>query len=397
MRNLPSTVRVLIAEDDPVLRTLVGGQIEALGYEVAVAEDGLQAAEMAEREPPDVLVTDWAMPGLNGVDLIHRLRANVREDHYLHVIMMTGSNSEDAIRTGLAAGADDFLQKPINMLKLELGLASAARVVVLQRRLRRRNVRLGQAHDELREAFRTLRRDLQAAAKAQERLLPAPCRTGSLEFDWLFLPSNLVGGDLFDVVPLADGRVFIFHIDVAGHGVPAALRSAFLHDRLSRSGLRGDLAGTAREVSAALLEDTSDDGYCTALLAMVDPAKGSLCMLRAGHPIPRLIHRRSGEILRPEDGGLPLGLLDSEAPPTVETAFGPGDRLFLYSDGLVDCAGADEEPFGEDRFDALIQETAELSLAETIERMRAALAEHAEGSFSDDVSLLVLDNRGKDG
>jgi len=391
---LAPNVRVLIAEDDAILRTLMAGQVAALGYDVSVAEDGSKAAEMAERLAPDVLVTDWSMPGLNGMDLIRHLRARSTADQYLHVILVTGSGAEEAIRAGMAAGADDFLQKPIDMMKLELGLASATRVIDLQRRLRRRNKRLGEAHDQLRDAYRTLRRDLQAAATAQERLLPAPRRDGPFEFNWLFLPSNLVGGDLFDVVPLADGRTFIFHIDVAGHGVPAALRSAFLHDRLSRSGVRADLALTAGEVNELLLQDVADDGYCTALLALVDPAEGSLSLLRAGHPVPRLVRRSTGEILRPEDGGVPLGLLPGDPAPVTELPFGKGDRLFLYSDGLVDCTDARDEPFGDERFDALVTETAGLELQETVARIRDALVRHADQGFSDDVSLLVLDNHG---
>jgi len=386
-------VRVLVAEDDPILRSLVAGQIGALGYEVTAAENGLVAAEIAERDPPDVLVTDWSMPGLDGVDLIRRLRTNGEADRHLHIILMTASAAEDAIREGLAAGADDFLPKPIDMLKLELGLTSARRVVLLQRRLQQRNKRLAEAHEELRGAYRTLQRDLEAAANTQQWLLPKPGRLNGVAFDWLFLPSNLVGGDLFDIVPLSKGRTFVFHIDVAGHGVPAALRSAFLHDRLTRGAMSGDLARTAVEVNNILLQDVADDGYCTALLALIDAEAGKLSLLRAGHP-PPMLQRADGTKVWLQEGGLPLGLLATEAPPVTEMDFGPGDRLFLYSDGLIDCADSCGDPFGEERFEGLVRNTTGMELPQTIARVRRSLTAYATAGFSDDVSLLVIDSIG---
>jgi sigma-B regulation protein RsbU (phosphoserine phosphatase) len=384
-RSLP--VSVLVADDDPIVRELIAVQIEALGYEVRTAEDGLAAAAAAEANWPDVLVTDWSLPGMDGVELIRHLRPRCAPGRYLHVILMTTSSAEEAIRAGLAAGADDYVSKPLDMMRLRLGLASAGRLVNLQRQLQRKNQRLERAHSRLRDAYRMTRRDLRAAAASQRRLLPDPRQEGPIRFDWLFLPSNLIGGDLFDVAPRPDGGAFAFHIDVAGHGVPAALRSTFLHDRLLRGAGSVDLRLTAKEISDALLEDAADDSYCTAALAHFD-SQGALTLVQAGHPAPRLL-RRDGGILALEEGGFPLGLIDAPIPEPMRLAFDPGDRLFLYSDGLVDCG---LEPLGEAGLDALIEETAGLELSVVVARFQSAMVERRGSAFSDDVSLLVIEN-----
>lgn len=378
---------VLVADDDPIVRKLIAVQIEALGYEVRTAEDGQAAAAAAESNWPDVLVTDWSMPGMDGVELIRHLRARSAPGRYLHVILMTTSSAEEAIRAGLAAGADDYVPKPLDIMRLRLGLASAGRLVNLQRQLQRKNQRLERAHTRLRDAYRMTRRDLQAAAASQRRLLPNPRQEGPIRFDWLFLPSNLIGGDLFDVAPRPDGGAFAFHIDVAGHGVPAALRSTFLHDRLLRGAGSGDLRLTAKEISDVLLEDAADDSYCTAALAQFDP-EGALTLVQAGHPAPRLL-RRDGGILALEEGGFPLGLIDAPIPEPMRLAFEPGARLFLYSDGLVDCG---REPLGDEGLDALIEETAGLELSAVVARFQSAMVERRGGAFSDDVSLLIIEN-----
>jgi sigma-B regulation protein RsbU (phosphoserine phosphatase) len=383
----PSQVSVLVADDDPIVRELIAAQIEALGYEVRTAEDGQAAAAAALANWPDVLVTDWSMPGMDGIELIRHLRAHCAPGRYLHVILMTTSSAAEAIGAGLAAGADDYVPKPLDMMRLQLGLASAGRLVQLQGQLQRKNQRLERAHNRLRDAYRMTRRDLQAAAASQRRLLPDPRQEGPIRFDWLCLPSNLIGGDLFDVAPRPGGGAFAFHIDVAGHGVPAALRSTFLHDRLLRAAGSGDLRQTATEISDILLEDAADDSYCTAALALFDP-QGVLTLLQAGHPAPRLL-RRGGGITALEEGGLPLGLIDVPVPEPLTLAFEPGDRLFLYSDGLVDCGS---EPLGEDGLDALIEESSALELSVVIDRFKAAMVERKGGPLSDDVSLLVIEN-----
>lgn len=385
-RASSAPVSVLVADDDPIMRELIAAQIESLGYEVRTAEDGLAAAAEAEANWPDVLVTDWSMPGMDGIELIRHLRARCTPERYLHVILMTTSSAADAVRAGLAAGADDYVPKPFDLMRLRLGLASAGRLVQLQRQLQRKKQRLERAHERLRASYRMTRRDLRAAAASQQRLLPNPRQEGPIRFDWLFLPSNLIGGDLFDVAPTPGGGAFAFHIDVAGHGVPAALRSTFLHDRLLRGAGSGDLRTTAKEISDALLEDAADDGYCTAALAHFDRG-GTLTLLQAGHPAARLL-RRNGEIMALEEGGFPLGLIEAPVAEPVTLPFESGDRLFLYSDGLVDCGN---EPLGEEGLDALIAETAGLELSVVISRFRSAMVER-KGGFSDDVSLLVIES-----
>lgn len=380
---------VLLAEDDELQRELLALQISELGYRVITAEDGAQAERLLFEHRPQILVTDNLMPHLSGVELARRART--RKDLDVYIILVTARSGDDDVRAGMDAGADDFISKPINPLKLQLRLASATRTLRLQRRLLRRNDRLSDAHGVVRDAYRLMRRDLEAAAVVQQSLAPPPGTYCGIQFDWLLWPSQHLGGDLFDVIKLPGERILATHIDVAGHGVPAALRAVMAHDRLARAAVHGDLVATAADLNARLCRDGADDGYCTAALVLVDAAKRQAEVLRAGHPAPILM-QASGRRMRLKDGGLPLGLFE-DSPQAVQTVrFEEGDRLLLFSDGVTDCEDEAGRPFGEPALEALLVKTGYLSAKEAVLAIGEALRAHSAGVFEDDVSLLLIEH-----
>ncbi len=125
-------VRVLVADDEPVSRTVVGAMLKKAGYEVTFASDGEQAwQQLAAPNPPAIALLDWEMPGMAGPEVAERIRAR-GEQTPTYVILLTSRDSSADIVTGLKAGANDYVTKPANEDELIARVNVGARVVELQ-------------------------------------------------------------------------------------------------------------------------------------------------------------------------------------------------------------------------------------------------------------------------
>jgi sigma-B regulation protein RsbU (phosphoserine phosphatase) len=392
LRALQRPLNVLVVDDDVLLREFLALQIGAHGCEVSLVGDGEQALEELAARSYDVVITDWQMPRVDGIELVERLRAQPSGDRYLYIIMMTTKAAERTIRTGLQAGVDDFLYKPVDALQLELGLATARRIVDLQSRLSRRNRHLVSAHNRTREAYRRIKSDLEVAAATQRQLLPQPnLGDGPFRYASLFMPSMDIGGDTLSVTPLDDQRLLFFHVDVSGHGVPAALGSVSAHHQLAM--MRPDRAALPQcvaELNETICERRGDM-YFTMVCGVADGSTGKLSFVRAGHPMPLLL--RKGEPPRfLEEGGTPVGLIPNMEFPLSEVQLASGERLLLYSDGVTDAENAAGEPFGEARFASAAERAKETGIEDFLSAMRDTLLSHCGSRhLEDDVSVLVIE------
>jgi len=126
-------MRILIADDDPVFRTLVKDLLVEWGYETASACDGTEAWQVIQRdEAPPLLLLDWMMPGLDGFELCRRIRADAKQEG-AYILLMTGSWRKEEIIRVLVAGADDYLIKPFDPVDLKIRLRVAQRILDLRR------------------------------------------------------------------------------------------------------------------------------------------------------------------------------------------------------------------------------------------------------------------------
>ena len=147
------TMRVLIAEDDAVSRLTLRRAIEQLGHEVLVATDGTDAWELYRRHEIDVIVSDWLMPGMDGLHLCQRVRASQRET-YTYIILLTSLEGKQHFMQGMQAGADDYLTKPLDREELRVRLQVAARVTSLHHQLAEKTRELERANHALAESAR---------------------------------------------------------------------------------------------------------------------------------------------------------------------------------------------------------------------------------------------------
>ena len=143
-------MKILIADDDPFFRTVLHGALESIGHQVSAAGDGDEAWSILEREPHRIVITDWMMPGLSGVDLCSRIRQQEWPE-YIYVMLLSAKDGRDDRLEGLDSGADDFLTKPLDKSELIARLNIAARLLNMEELLRRRALKLEERFREQKE------------------------------------------------------------------------------------------------------------------------------------------------------------------------------------------------------------------------------------------------------
>ncbi|MDQ3862599.1 MAG: response regulator, partial [Actinomycetota bacterium] len=149
-------MRILIAEDDTVSRTLLTKALEKLGHECLAVEDGKKAWELFQSTPEvDVVISDWMMPGIDGPELCRRVRT-VNNGWYTFFIFLTALGDKQHLLEGMQAGADDYLAKPLDREQLQVRLIAASRVNSLHRQLNEQKAELEKLNREL---FAMSRRD----------------------------------------------------------------------------------------------------------------------------------------------------------------------------------------------------------------------------------------------
>jgi diguanylate cyclase (GGDEF)-like protein len=149
-----SDLRVLVVDDDAVTRRILQVSVTRLGHACLLAKDGNEGWQIAEREVVDAIISDWTMPGLDGLELCRRVRAQ-RTTGYTYFILLTANDARQHFLEGLNAGADDYLRKPPDPEELQVRLAAASRITQLHRQLSRQNTELERLNHALFEQGRT--------------------------------------------------------------------------------------------------------------------------------------------------------------------------------------------------------------------------------------------------
>ncbi|MGK6328291.1 PP2C family protein-serine/threonine phosphatase [Erwinia sp. DT-104] len=393
---------VLVVDDAATYRKLLAGLLKKWGYEVFEAENGEQALAVLAERPINLLISDWEMPVMDGPTLCQEVRLQI-QDRYVYVIVLTARESVEDLQVGFAAGADDFLRKPVNQVELQARLHAGERVLQLEAMLAARNRHLS-------EALRQIEQDLQAAASLQISILPPHAlQHGPYYADWLFIPSAWVSGDIFNLFPLDHQAVGFYCVDVAGHGVTAAMMSVavarqFLHGRtVDRFLFSGNTVTPPAQVVKILNERfcaQSQDvlSYFTIVYGVIDLQSGEGRLCQAGHPTPFIVSR-AGVTRQVGDGGPPVGLLDDLSWEESDFQLAPGERLCIYSDGISECENPEHEMFGAQRLETLLASLNDVPVGGLLAQVQHELnlwrdtVPGGNAPAADDISLLVIERQ----
>lgn len=391
-------MRILIADDERVIRMMLKHALEQWGHEVVIANNGAEAWERFQQSQFSIVISDWVMPVMDGVELVRRIRTSPTRE-YVFVILLTAKRDTEDIVMGMDAGADDFLSKPFDLRELRVRLCAGERIVSLERSLAERNELLEKANNRM-------KRDLDAAADVQHALLPNnPLKHGHVQVAWKYRPCDEVGGDSLNVFPLDKEQLVMYILDVCGHGLPAALLSVSVthvlsprpmigsrvHNTLADSMVARNPWGVAESLNHIFPMKAAAGQYFTLVYGVLNAAAGEFRYVAAGHHGP--IHFRPPEKISIfYSTAVPIGIMDDSVFEEATIQLNTGDRLFLHSDGLVEETNPAGEIFGLDRIQSVITENRERSLAESVEELeRAVIAWRGSENLRDDLSIMALE------
>jgi sigma-B regulation protein RsbU (phosphoserine phosphatase) len=414
-------IRILCIDDQQVILDVLTRLLTKWGFQVMAAADGEIGWNIIQKERPDIVLTDWLMPGLEGLELCRRIRSS-DFSRYIYVILLTAKDDKKDLVLGMEAGADDFITKPFDAGELKVRLQAAARMINLQKQLIHVNSELDEKNRQLNEMYDSIKMDLEAAAGIQKTLLPD--RNVSLQgfdFDWLFLPSTFIAGDIFNIFQIDTHQMNFYLIDVSGHGIPAALLSTTLSRVLSPH-VSMQFYGSLPPIRHAAFERRKNPmismsspadvavalnkrfmgcdeymQYFTMVYGSFDFQNDTVKLTQAGHPHP-IYQLPDGTIQTIEGGGFPIGLIPNAEYSDVSFHFEPGARLFLYSDGITECRNENDTMFDTTALQDAIRAGHRLPLKELMQQIRQQITRfRGSDSFEDDISLLAIERSKENG
>ncbi|EME71329.1 Serine phosphatase RsbU [Paramagnetospirillum caucaseum] len=374
--------RVLVVEDNEMNRVFACAVLESMGLKrVECARNGREGLDKVESFTPDIVLLDLMMPVMNGEEFLKELRADPRH-RTLPVLVLSAVVDQSTRNALFAAGANDYIGKPIDRLEL------VARVEV--------HLRSHLALADLRRYRDRLAVDLRMARGMQNALLPGTDRMREarerygLAINAVFNPSTELGGDLWGLVPVDDHRLALFAVDFSGHGVAASINTFRLHLLLQDlEAQMGDPGAVLEKVNVTLKQLLPRGQFATMTMAVIDCRARTLSLVNAGGPAPILVEPGGAPHLV-GGVGLPLGISLTARYETTVMPFPPGSQLSLYSDALIDAADSSGAPLGEEWVVELVREVLADDPAETVVRVMAGFAARSPGEFADDVTWVQV-------
>jgi sigma-B regulation protein RsbU (phosphoserine phosphatase) len=380
--------RLLLVEDSSTMRRMISALLKEEGYDVALAVDGNDGLVKAREAPPELILSDYEMPELDGPGFCRA----IKDDPALRpipVLMLTTLGATQSKVIGLNAGADDYIEKPRSpddVQELFARIRAQLRIADLRRALDERNRLLEAAQAKL-------HRELDVARTVQMGLMPKPPKPqGLLRMAVRYRPANALGGDIYDFARLDGNRLGVLVADVSGHGVNSALLSGMvktLAAPLTGAGLPPGkvLAG----LDGAIGQYFPEGYFCTGFYLIADEATGALQYAGVGHP-PGLIVGPGGVRELPSDPGL-LGIGLAEEGAGATDTLAPGESLLVYTDGLTDAMDPSDTLFGQGRITAVLEAHRHDPPDAILDAMEAAVAEHVKPrQADDDINLVLVQN-----
>jgi sigma-B regulation protein RsbU (phosphoserine phosphatase) len=372
-----SDSRILIVED---VKANVDVLVEALrgDYKLSVALNGEAALRNAEKNPPDLVLLDIVMPGIDGYEVCRRLRElpQTRE-----VPVMFLSSLEDVVNKarGFEAGGNDYLTKPFDMLEVKARVRSLLKAKAYS--------------DAVKEKLAS---ELRIAREIQLGILPADisgCTRGTgLDIHAILEPAREVGGDLYEVLVAGKDRVVVVVGDVSGKGIPAALFMAVtttlirvIAPELERP------EDILMRVNDALAAQNPRNMFVTLSCAVFEPRRRRVTCASAGHPSPILLRAGPAPCLPFPLTGMVAGITTGIDIPSQSLDLQAGDTLLFYTDGVTEAFNVAGEQFGEDGLLRHLTHHHGDSAAESAASTLAAVRQHAgEQPQSDDIAIVSV-------
>ncbi|BAY08503.1 PP2C family protein-serine/threonine phosphatase [Calothrix sp. NIES-2098] len=392
-------VRILVIDDDPIVRAALNRTLQKQGYETTVVSSGEEGITQARLLRPALIICDWVMSQLDGLEVCRQIKADP-ELTTTFFILLTAKGAapgeeEDRVR-GLDAGADEFVSKPIQMSELKARVRAGLRLYQLNQDLQSKKQALEILNQNLQTQKQILEAELAEAADYVRSLLPSPLQ-GTVTTEALFVPSAQLGGDCFDYYWLDDEHLAIYLLDVSGHGVGSALLSVSVLNILRSQSLTNTNFYQPSEVLKALNHAfqmrNHGDKYFTIWYGVYHRCKRQLIYANAGHPPALLLSSTSAssfQVTKLSSLNLPIGFL-----PDVEFEDAVFDvekdsSLYIFSDGVYEINQPDGKIWGINAFIDLLIKYSNVNNCHLKQVLEQIIALNYQQNLEDDFSLLKI-------
>lgn len=386
-----TSAKLLIIDDDEVVRTSLAAYLEDSGFNVLQAGNGLQGLQVFEQEHPDLIICDLRMPQVDGLELIRRIN-QLETDTPVIVVSGAGVMS-DAVEA-LRLGAADYLIKPLEDLAV---LEHSVRRALDRHALRLENQRyreeLEAANRELQASLHLLQEDQNAGRQVQMNMLPVtPWTVDGLHFAHQIIPSLYLSGDFVDYFRVDERRIAFYLADVSGHGASSAFVTVLLKFMTTRLLYESRRGGTLPEFKPSEVLGHINRGlincklgkHVTMLGGVIDEESGKLTYSIGGHlPLPVLYSEGQAHYLTGR--GLPVGLFEEASYEDQVMDLPTSFSLTLMSDGILDLLPGDTLKEKEAALPEIVQ-----AAGGSLDGLKKAFGLANLGDMPDDIALLVL-------
>jgi sigma-B regulation protein RsbU (phosphoserine phosphatase) len=371
-----SESRVLIVDD---VKDNIDVLVEALRdeYKLSVALDGAGALRSVEKSPPDLVLLDIMMPGLDGYQVCQQLRAR-ESTREVPVMFLSALEDVRNKAQGFEVGGNDYLTKPFEVLEVKARVRSLLKAKLYA--------------DAVREA---IARDLRIAREIQMGILPADLaavtRDTRLDIHAVIEPARTVGGDLYEVLRPSPNRVVVALGDVSGKGIPAALFMAVtvtILRTLTRQIAEPD--EILRRLNDELVEQNPRGMFVTLQCLVFDLERRLVTCASAGHHQLVIVAPDRAPRWACPSSGRPVGLMPHNPIERETIPLKPGDTFVLFSDGVSEAINREEGFFGDDRLLRTLAASSGAAPREMVTRVLADVRAFAgEAKQSDDITILA--------
>jgi sigma-B regulation protein RsbU (phosphoserine phosphatase) len=380
---------LLIVDDNEDNCYTLTRRLQREGYtNLTTAADGQQALELLGARPFDLVLLDVMMPGLNGYEVLERMRAEARLRH-IPVIMISAVDEIESVIRCIELGAEDYLSKPFNPTLLRARVGASLE----KKRLR----------DEIVDCLTQLEGELQAARDIQLGMVPhefvVPTAARPVEVFATLEPARKVGGDLYDFFWGEDGRMYFVVADVSDKGAPAALFMARTKTMIRLVATLYRLPeGTPMEphriiekVNEGLSLENQQGMFVTVFFGILDPATATLSFCNAGHNLPYVVSGTAGVTALDGARGKPLGIRPTFTYQTATLTLTPGDCLFVYTDGVTEAMDPTGKLFSEERLEEGLRSLAGEPASAIVSAVIGSVRDFAAGvPQSDDIAAMAI-------
>lgn len=375
-------LNILIADDNQSDRMILSAIVKKMGHQVCEAADGIEAIGQFKTQSPDIILLDVLMPNMNGQQAAVEIKQLAGED-MVPIIFLTSLQDASDLAACLESGGDDFLSKPYNKVILQ------AKINAFSRMLKMHNT-LQEQRDVIRENNEHMRHEQQVARAVYDNVAHSGC-LDLPNIKYLLSPFSIFNGDVLLAARRPSGSVHILLGDFTGHGLPAAIGAMPLAEIFYGMTAKGFLmSDILREINAKLKNILPVGYFCCTCMINLSFRRQQIEVWMGGLPDFALYREASGNVEHIKSKHLPLGVLSSSAfnPDTQEFSFKPGDKFYMWSDGIIESRNEDGELFGEERLFSIFNgDTPEVFFDNILDSVDAFAGESGR---DDDTTLLEL-------